>query len=224
MIPPGLRASRRPGAGWDHSGSDVTGILSLDLSKTRTGFAYWQPGWEKPHHGGWQLGSEYTTNGGVFAKLHGNLLDLRQVMPFGTIYYEEPIDPRNLGAQTNIQTLRILSGLAAHTESFAHATGCRVHGINVSTWRKDFVGTALVSDAQAAARAKRKLGAKASATDKLKTLTKARCEQLGMAPKSFDEADAIGILDFALDFHEHITPPWRRDEVLRPPLSAGASR
>jgi len=50
----------------------------------------------------------------------------------------------------------------------------------------------------------------------------ARCRQLGLAPRYPDEADAIGILDFALDFHEHQTPPWRSQEVLRAPLETAA--
>lgn len=198
----------------------MTGILALDLSKRNTGWAYWQPGWDKPRSGAWVLGSEYSSNGMVFCKLHVRMAELRQVMGFETIYYEEPIDPRNLGGQTNIQSLRILSGLAAHAESFAEAMGCRVYAINVTTWRKDFIGEDLVKDAQAAARAKRAASGKGSATDKLKRLTMDRCRQLGLNPRSNDEGDAIGILDFALDFHEHIRPPWRADEVLRPPVGA----
>ncbi len=200
----------------------MTGILALDLSKTRTGWAIWTPGWEKPRYGGWKLGSEYTSDGGVFCALHMRLAELRQVMRFGSIYHEQAILPANLSGKTNIRALALAAGLAAHVESYAEATGCRAYAINVSTWRRDFVGDDLVKDAQAAARAKRKLSGKGSARDKLKELTKDRCRQLGFAPRSDDEADAIGILDFALDFHEHIRPPWRVNEVLRPMAGAVA--
>jgi hypothetical protein len=93
----------------------------------------------------------------------------------------------------------------------------------VSNWRKDFIGNDLVKDALAAARAKRKLTGKGSARDKLKALTMARCRQLGFSPRFPDEADAIGIADFSIDFHEHIIPPWRSDEVLRPMMGAATA-
>lgn len=193
--------------------------LSLDLSKRSTGWAAWQPGWDKPRYGSWALGSEFTSDGGVFCKLHRNLADLRKLVAFEAIYYEQAILPANLSGNTNIRALSLAAGLAAHVLSFAEAFGCRPCAINVGTWRKDYVGSDLVKGAQAKARAKRALsGGKASARDELKALTMARCRQLGFAPRKDDEADAIGILDFALDFHEHIVPPWRADEVLRPPL------
>ncbi|HWK32786.1 MAG TPA: hypothetical protein VNR51_03790 [Hyphomicrobium sp.] len=196
----------------------MTGVCALDLSKSRTGFAVWQPGWDKPRYGSWRLGTEWTSDGGVYAAIHVRMAELRAVMPFRTIYFEEPILPANLSGKTNIRTLKLAAGIAAHVESFAEATGCMAHAVNVGTWRKDFVGADLVKDAQAAARAKRAITGKGSARDKLKALTVERCRQLGMSPRSDDEADAIGILDFALDFHEHVTVPWRANEVLRPPL------
>lgn len=198
-------------------------ILTLDLSKVSTGWAVWQSGWSLPRYGSWTLGSPYTPPGAVFAKLHHNLSDLRAVMSFDVIYHEEAIDARNLSGNTNIKALRLASGLAAHVESFAYATGCRAHAINVSTWRKDFIGEQMVKDENAKARAKRKAtGGKASARDALKSLTMERCRQLGMKPANNDQGDAIGILDFALDFHEHVTPPWRSEEVLRPALGGAA--
>lgn len=200
----------------------MTGIVSLDLSKARTGWAAWASGWSTARYGSWSLGSEYTSDGGVFAKLHERLFELRQVLAFETIYYEQAILPQNLSGNTNIRALTLAAGLAAHVESFAHALGCRTCAINVGTWRKDYVGADLVKDARADARAKRKLTGKGSATDKLKALTMARCRQLGFSPRFHDEADAIGILDHALDFHEGVRPPWRIGEVLRPPMGAVA--
>lgn len=197
------------------------GVLSLDLSKWSTGWAYWQRGWELPRYGSWQLGSGYTPDGSVFASLHQNLIDLRALMPFESIYHEEAINAANLGGMTNIRSLRLAAGLAAHVESFAYATGCQVTAINVSSWRRDFVGPDMVKDTKAKHRALAKAkGGKSSATGELKKLTVERCKQLGMKPADTDQADAIGILDYALDFHEHITPPWRQNETLRPMLGA----
>ena len=193
-------------------------ILSLDLAKSRTGWAAWQPGWSAPRHGSVVLGSEFATDGGVFLRLQRELDTLHRGIGFDVIYYEQAILPANLNGNTNLRALSLAAGLAAHVESFAEARRCRSFAINVSAWRKDFVGPDLVKDAQSDARAKRKLTGKGSARDKLKALTMARCRQLGFAPRHYDEADAIGILDFALDFHEHVTPPWRAGEVLRAPL------
>jgi hypothetical protein len=198
-------------------------ILALDLAKSRTGWAIWHRGWTAPRYGSVVLGSEYTTDGGVFARLHAEMAGLHQAIGFEVIYYEQAILPANLNGNTNLRALSLAAGLAAHVESFAEAMRCRAFAINVSAWRKDFVSADLVKDAQAAARAKRKVTGKGSARDKLKALTKDRCEQLGFSPRYYDEADAIGILDFSLDFHEHITPPWRADEVLRAPLGKASA-
>ncbi|MXP24833.1 hypothetical protein GRI39_02070 [Altererythrobacter indicus] len=177
--------------------------LSLDLSKRRSGWAIYRKGDERLRSGTWVLGSEYTTDGQTYLKLHQHLMDMHQLCPIEHVYLEKPIHPVNLTGHTNIDTLRILSGIAAHVHSFGAAMGFRsVTEINVSSWRRDFIGP-------------QKRGTKKVT---LKALTMERCRQLGFNPRYDDEADAIGILDFALDFHEHITPPWRANEVLRPAL------
>jgi hypothetical protein len=51
----------------------------------------------------------------------------------------------------------------------------------------------------------------------LKDYTMERCRQLGLKPRSHDEADAIGLLDYCLHM-KGVTPPWAADEVLRAPL------
>jgi hypothetical protein len=175
-----------------------------------------------PRSGSVVLGGEYSTDGMVFLKLQRELDALHRALGFDVIYYEQAILPANLNGNTNLRALALAAGLAAHVESFAEARKCRSFAINVSSWRKDFVGAGLVKDAQADARAKRKVTGKGSARDKLKALTMDRCRQLGMSPRYPDEADAIGIADFALDFHEHVTPPWRAAEVLRAPLGVVA--
>jgi hypothetical protein len=199
--------------------------LALDLSKKRTGWAVLGDGWRAPRYGSWHLGSEYTADGGVFAKLHQEMAALHSVMPFERIYIEEPVSPAHLSGFTTIQTIRLLAGIAAHVHSFAHAYGLpKVTEINVSSWRPDFIGR--IDDAEAKARARRAKKAgdkKASATDELKRLTIERCQQFGFKPRSNDEADAIGILTYAI-LSRGETPPWLADEVLRPPLAMGGAK
>jgi len=194
-------------------------MIALDLSKRSTGWAVWMGDDSAPRYGSWELGSEYTGRGQTFAKLHANLLDLRAVSRFEALYFEEPLNPHKLKGHTNIDTLRVLSGLAAHAESFGHALGLRiVQGINIDSWRPAFIGRINSNEAKRKAKAAGK-----SATDSLKSLTMERCRQLGLHPRNTDEADAIGILDYCVSMRG-VIPPWRAEEVLQPMLVGGARR
>lgn len=194
-------------------------MIALDLSKRSTGWAVWMGDDTPPRYGSWELGSEYTGRGQTYAKLHANLLDLRAVLPFEALYFEEPINPVKLKGHTNIDTLRVLSGLAAHAESFGHAIGLRiVQGINIDSWRPAFIGRINSTEAKRKAKAAGK-----SASDGLKTLTMERCRQLGFNPRTTDEADALGILDYCIALRGAV-PPWRSDEVLQPMMVGGAHR
>lgn len=195
-------------------------IIALDLSKRSTGWAAWQPGWDAPRFGQWVLGSEYTSDGQTFAKLHQRLSEVRQVVcRFDTVAMETPITPSQLQGFTTIQTIRLAIGLAAHAQSFAYAMGCRpVTEVNVASWRPDFIGKIEDQRVKSEVRRKRKAGdKKVSGRDELKYLTMLRCQQLGLSPRTNDEADAIGILTYCL-LSNDITPPWLKDEVLRPLL------
>ena len=198
--------------------------LALDLSKRRTGWAMWSPGWSTARFGSFVLGSEYTSDGAVFDKLHTEMNGLWKLQKFENLYFEEPLNPAQLAGHTTIQTIWLLCGLAAHAQSYGHARRCRmVKAVNVENWRRDFIGSFAVNDERAKARRARKGGDKrASARDTLKALTIERCRQLGFMPSCNDEADAIGILDYSLAL-AGIVPPWRADETLRPILQvAGA--
>lgn len=198
-------------------------ILALDLSKTSTGWAYWDGEAQKPRFGHWRLGGEYTSDGGVFVKLQSSMADLRSIARFEWIYFEEPIHPANLSGGTNIHAIRLATGLSSHTESFGHVMGCTTKAINVEQWRKAFIGDDIARQTKADARQRAKvLGKKISARDKLKKLTIERCQQLGMSPRKDDEADAIGILTYACQLN-HITPPWLAQETLRPMYEGAAA-
>jgi hypothetical protein len=179
-------------------------VLGLDLSKRSTGWACWAPGDDRAHSGVWELGSEYTSRGRVFANLHQRMSDLHALGPIDAIFFEETIDPRKLSGHTNADTLRVLSGLAAHTESWGEAMGCQVvHPVNQVTWRRFFLG---------------KMPA-ATKSEQLKDYAMRRARQLGFHPQKHDQAEAIGIMDFGCE-QVGVTPPWRAQEVLRPPLVA----
>lgn len=200
--------------------------IALDLSKTSTGWAYWDGVSAQPRSGRWVLGSPYTSNGGVFAKLAEHLMDLHAVMPFEGIFVEPPIVPSQLQGMTTIHVIRLATGLAAMTEYFQHMF--REHArypvrfvqeINVESWRPEFIGRIENAAAKTDARRAKKAGDKrASARDSLKALTIARCHQLGLKPATNDEADAIGILTYGLGLRGE-QPHWIANEVLRQPVS-----
>jgi len=173
-------------------------ILALDLSKTATGFACWGPEDSCVASGHWVLGSEWTDDGTVFAKLHERMTDLHTVGRIDAVFIEDAIDARALHGHTNIDTLKLLSGLAAHAKSWSAAMGCRMlREVNMSTWRRHFIG-------------KMKRGTR---TVDLKEFAMRRCRELGFNPKRHDEAEALGLLDYACS-DLGVTPFWRVEAPL----------
>ena len=173
-------------------------VVSLDLSKRSAGFAVFGEGDARVVSGTWQLGSEFTSPGRTYGKLHENLSGLHQLGAIDALFYEEPLDPRFLSGATNKDTVAVLFGLAAHAESFADAMGFRViRAVNQVTWRRHFLGPMK--------RPKDDRG-KTLPVD-WKGLAIERCRALGFKPAKHDEAEAIGVLDFACD-SLGIAMPW----------------
>jgi len=169
-------------------------VLGLDLSKRSTGWACWAPGDERAHSGTWILGSEHTTRGRTFAKLHQHMSDLNKLGKIDAIFFEQTIVPAQLQGHTNIDTLLVLSGLAAHAESWGEAMGCRaIYAVNQSTWRRFFLG---------------KLPVGMRSTD-LKDMAMKQARRLGFHPTKHDQAEAIGIMDFGCE-QLGLNPPWRQ--------------
>lgn len=179
-------------------------LLGLDLSKRSAGLAGWDGKSSHPVVLSKELGSNVTNHGRVFARLHGTMNELWIVCGgFDAIYCEEPLQPQALGGHTTFDTLYLAYGLCAHAASFAEAKGVRFHPVNQTVWRRHFIGPM-------------KRGTKRAT---LKEYSMQRARQLGMTPRNDDEADAIGVLDYACD-REGLTPPWSAGEVLRPPLGS----
>ncbi len=179
-------------------------VLGLDLSKRSCGWAIWGDSDERAYSGVWELGSEFTSRGRVYAKLHQQLTDLHRTGAIDAIFYEEALNPAVLQGHTNIDTLRVLNGLVAHVESWGEAMACRVvHPVNQSTWRRFFIG---------------KMPA-ATKTDQLKDYAMKRARQLGFHPTKHDQAEAIGIMDFGCE-QMSLSPPWRAQGGLLAPLVA----
>lgn len=181
-------------------------LLCLDLSKRSAGLAGWDGIAARPVVLSKELGSTMTSPGMVFARLHGVMNDLWKVIGGAdAIYCEEPLQPQALQGHTTFDTIYLAYGLCAHAASFAEAKGVRFHTVNQTVWRRHFIG-------------RMKRGTKRAT---LKDFSMERARQLGFSPRNDDEADAIGVLDYACE-RERIMPPWRVNEVLRPPLGAVA--
>ena len=179
-------------------------LMSLDLSKRSAGLTGWDGKSVQPVVLSKSLGSTMTNHGMVFARLHGVMNDLNMVIGgVDAIYCEEPLQPQAIQGHTTFDTILLAYGLFAHAASFAEAKGIRFHSVNQTVWRRYFLGPM-------------KRGTKCQT---LKQLAIERARQLGINPANDDEADGFGILDYACE-REGIIPPWRANEVLRPPLGS----
>jgi hypothetical protein len=198
-------------------------IIALDLSKTCTGWAIWHDDWDKARFGHKTLGGEYSSNGDVFVALHKLLHELRMTFGFEMIFWEQKLSASSINSgTTNQKTLDIMGGLDAYAEGYRAAYRLRGGPVPVNSWRGEFIGKDVDGAIKAATRAHNRIAKetgdkKVTSTDRLKAATMERARQLGFAVTKFDEADAIGILDHKIASYR-ITPPWRKDEVLRAPL------
>lgn len=177
-------------------------IVALDMSKSATGWACWAPGDDRVASGVWQLGSEFTSRGRVYCKLHENLMALHALGAIEALFFEDSINIMPGAVPTNLESVRLSAGLCAHAESLGEALGFRIiRPVNQVTWRREFLG-------------KMRRGTRKA---ELKDFAMQRCRQLGFRPQGHDEAEAIGILDYACTALD-LVPFWRAQEVLRPPL------
>lgn len=167
-------------------------ILALDLSKTSTGFATWGPGDATLASGVWELGSAFTTPGTTFCRLHQRMSEVAALGAIDAVFFEEPLNLQGSSIKTSAETIHLLVGLAAHAQSWGEAMGCRIiRPVHQATWRRHFLGKM----------------PRATKSAELKDYAMARCRQLGFRPLKHDQAEAIGILDYACDSLS-IVPPW----------------
>ena len=181
-------------------------ILALDQSESATGYAVWGEDDARAVTGWKVLGSEYTSPGRVFANIHELMTDLNQLGRIDAVFYETPRHLSGWNEHSNANSHLLLVGLAAHIESWTAAMSCRCRSVNMATWRRHFIGAM-------------KRGTKKA---DLKAFAMQRARELGFKPARHDEAEAIGILDFACDALG-ILPYWRAANPLVQQF-AGAAR
>lgn len=172
-------------------------ILSLDLSKSATGWARYREGDARPTFGTWQLGSAYTDRAAVMVALYKRL---NEACAFGdpdVVYYESPLRG---DAQTNEANNRMANALAALVEFYFKCKRVRCHEANNRAWK----ATQLNPER------------KRLSSAEWKALSIRTARELGMKPGNDNEADALHILDYGLSL-ENVVPVWRKN----PPLIEG---
>lgn len=164
------------------------------------GWATWSPADAGPASGVWVLGSEFTSLGGTFGKLHQCMSEIHMLGAIDAVFYEMPLNLGPGAGITNQRTIDVLHGLAMHAESWADAMECRmIRAVNQSSWRRHFLG--------GIKRPRDPRTGKQIKVD-LKGLAMERCGEFGWKPAKHDQAEALGILDYAADA-VGFTPPWR---------------
>jgi hypothetical protein len=166
-------------------------FLALDPA-TKTGWAAWKPGMDRPASGSFDLPSIEDDLGAVGFRVHVELNRLLTVHGFERLFYEAPIPPSQLMGQIQLVTIAKIFTIAGHIESFCYAKKLRCRQVGMGAWRRHFVG---------------KGAGEKTAT--FKSWARDRCRQLGWNVRSHDEADACGILAYAVSLDPAFSPPWR---------------
>ena len=151
-------------------------VLALDLATT-TGWAFGCPG-SNPQCGHIRFTKEGSTRAQTYRVFREWLVN-----SWGShnkpdlICYESPAIPAFLGGRTNIETTRLLFGLAEHLEEWAYGCHVELREATTSQIRCHFLGQNL----------KAKIA---------KPLTLERCKDFGWECTTTDEADAAALWDY----------------------------
>jgi hypothetical protein len=165
-------------------------FLALDPA-THCGWGGWGPGLPKPPSGSFDLPSGDEDLGRAGFQLHVELARLSAVHPFERIFYEAPMAPSQMLGSTQLRVTAKVFCIASHIESFAYAKNLRCRQVGMGAWRRYFVGKGA--------------GEKRAV---FKSWARERCRQLGWNVRSHDEADACGILAYAISLDPEFKPPW----------------
>lgn len=171
-------------------------VLALDLATT-TGWALHKPGMQRPFFGAIRFSSAKGEIGAQLVKFHQFLVDQHQMHKLTDVVFEASLIPFG---KINPETIYRLISLAGHAEYFAHRIGARCFKVELSSWRKHFIGR------NPAGGGWKKDAAKKAALD--------ACSAYGWATNLPDAAEACGILDFYLSLIPKYDRPWRDATLL----------
>lgn len=192
-------------------------VLAFDLSKSNTGWARYRVGDARPTYGSFKLGGSYTDRIGAMRKLYQEIEPMWKLGDPDLVAFEAPLRG---DAQSTEQNNRNANAWAAIIEfTFGSLRRIRVQEVDNRTWKSHFFDTAIPQ------RVRNELNGKMVRNPAFnpKEVCMAQCRALGLKPANFDEADALGLLDYTLAT-EMIIPPWRQDHLLTSPITSAEVR
>lgn len=181
-------------------------VFALDIALRRTGWAIGWPGMQRPFWGVHDIAGDW--DGGEGERLHAWREFLAAKLDEHTvtcIAMELPfIDGRAFSFNGTSAVLQ-MQGIALE---LAHARGIRAAGVAIASWRAHWLGNGVAP----------KHLAKKERTPWLKDQAMKRAAERGWLARFHDEAEALGIMDFALacldaGYGHKVGPMVRRAEL-----------
>lgn len=181
-------------------------VLALDIAKHRTGWAVGTPVMERPYWGVYELAGDWDRHEGLRLHQWRNFLEAKIRQHRVTyIAMERPfIDMEDFNYNGSVPILQMW-GIVLE---LAQGLQIRHGAVPISSWRAHFLGTA-----------KGPAGlSKAKRTDALKDMATKQAASRGWLTRFHDEAEALGIMDYALacldaDYDHKVGPTVRRAEL-----------
>lgn len=181
-------------------------VLALDISKRRTGWAIGSPLMNRPYWGVYAT-LDWEKKQGL--RLHEWKNFLAGKMEEHRVSYVAMealiIPPKEFNHDSHIPMAQ-MHGIVLE---LAQSRGLKTGAVPIQSWRSHFLGTGHAPKAMAKGSAR---------TDWLKDAAVKRSMERGWYPQFHDEAEALGIMDFALacldkDYDQRIGPYVRRAEL-----------
>lgn len=181
-------------------------VLALDIAKHRTGYAIGHPGMNRPYWGVHALSGDWDRHEGE--RLHQWRSFLERIITERHVTYiamERPfIDMKSFDWNGTAPILQ-MHGIVLE---LAHARGIRAGAVAIASWRSHFLGTSKAPPGLASHQR----------TAALKDMAMRECASRGWLPEYHDEAEALGIMDYALacldpDYDHKTGPAVRRAEL-----------
>lgn len=166
----------------------------MDLA-TRSGFCNWGPD-RQPTIGNKDLSHASSEVGRYLSIYEKWLIENITENKVDCVVFEAPILIRMGKKTTGIETAYKLMNLAGSTERVCWDLDVMCSSVQVSEWRKHFLGSG------------------GYPTDQAKAMCVEKCKAIGLDPKYHDEAEAFGIMDYATAILR-LEKPWPDSGLLR---------
>ncbi len=182
-------------------------VLALDIAKWRTGWAIGSPGMNRPYWGVYANAQPWEKNEGKRLAAWNEFLEAKIREHRVTYIAMERliVDMRDFSYDGTVPMAQ-MHGQALFA---AEQAGIKSGGVSIQSWRAHFLGTA---------QAPKFLAKGDGRTTWLKDAAMKKCAERGWLAQYHDEAEALGIMDFALacldkDYDQRIGPYVRRAEL-----------